>query len=153
MSRWPKFGRTVRARLHGGGEPQVGEVACGESPHLTCKRDQIKMRDYMDRRVTLPTWGPQSPCKQVLNALHSLINKRDFNIEGSFESQQSKPIFIDKNQRRSLSRPSDSGNGAKKSKKKKHSTPSKNLEQVMTGRASGLVALEKICQYVDSKIK
>lgn len=23
----------------------------------------------------------------------------------------------------------------------------------MTGRASGLVALEKICQYVDSKIK
>ena len=33
-------------------------------PHLSCKRDQIKMRDYMDRRVTpckwviMPTWGP-----------------------------------------------------------------------------------------------
>ena len=26
----------------------------GGSPHLSCKRDQIKMRDYMDRRVTPP---------------------------------------------------------------------------------------------------
>ena len=26
---------------------------CG-SPHISCKRDQIKMRDYMDRRVTSP---------------------------------------------------------------------------------------------------
>ena len=37
------------------------------SPHLSRKRDQIKMRDYMDRRVTplkrvtLPTWGPPPP--------------------------------------------------------------------------------------------
>ena len=23
----------------------MGEVACGGSPHLTCKRDQTKMRD------------------------------------------------------------------------------------------------------------
>ena len=42
------------------------------SPHLSCKRDQIKMRDYMDRRVTSPkrvtspTWGPPPPCKQAL---------------------------------------------------------------------------------------
>ena len=42
------------------------------SPHLSCKRDQIKMRDYMDRRVTppkwvtMPTWGPPRPCKQAL---------------------------------------------------------------------------------------
>ena len=28
------------------GDPQVGEVTCGGSPHLSCKRDQIKMRDY-----------------------------------------------------------------------------------------------------------
>ena len=34
------------------------------SPHLSCKCDQIKMRDYMDRQVTLskwvssPPWGP-----------------------------------------------------------------------------------------------
>ena len=26
---------------------------CG-SPHIACKRDQIKMRDYMDRQVTSP---------------------------------------------------------------------------------------------------
>ena len=35
------------------------------------KCDQIKMRDYMDRRVTppkrvtSPTWGPPPPCKQT----------------------------------------------------------------------------------------
>ena len=33
---------------------------------LTGKRDHIKMRDYMDRRVTSPTWGPPPPCKQGL---------------------------------------------------------------------------------------
>ena len=44
----------------------------GGSPHLSCQRDQIKMRDYMDRRVTppkrvtSPTWGPPPPCKQAL---------------------------------------------------------------------------------------
>ena len=30
------------------GDGQVGEVTCGRSPHLSCKRDQIKMRDYVD---------------------------------------------------------------------------------------------------------
>ena len=45
---------TPRACLHGGGGPQIGEVTCGGSPHLSCKRDQIKMRDYMDRQVTPP---------------------------------------------------------------------------------------------------
>ena len=62
-----------RSCLHGGGGPQIGEVTCGGSPHLPCKRDQIKMRGYMDRpvappeRVTSPTWGPPPPCKQALN--------------------------------------------------------------------------------------
>ena len=66
------FARGVRGSLHGVGRPQVGEVTCGESPHLSCKRDQIEMRDYMDRwvtppkRVTSPTWGPPPPCKQAL---------------------------------------------------------------------------------------
>ena len=38
-------------------------------PHLSCKRNQTKLRDYIDRRVTppkrvgLPTWGPQPQCK------------------------------------------------------------------------------------------
>ena len=54
------------------GGPQIGEVTCGGSTHLSCKRDYIKMRDYMDRRVTppkeatSPTWGPPPPCKEAL---------------------------------------------------------------------------------------
>ena len=61
------------ACLHGRGVPQICEVTCGGSTHLSCKRVQIKMRDYMDRRVTLsprvtsPTRGPPLPCKQALN--------------------------------------------------------------------------------------
>ena len=47
-------GEILRACLHGGGGPQVGEVTGGRSPHLSCKRDQIKMSDYMDKRVTPP---------------------------------------------------------------------------------------------------
>ena len=41
-------------------------------PTYSCKRDQIKMKDYLARRVTppkrvtSPTWGPPSPCKQAL---------------------------------------------------------------------------------------
>ena len=56
--------KQFRACLHGRGGPQIGEVTCDVSTHLSCKRDQIKMRDYMDRRVTLsprvtsPTRGP-----------------------------------------------------------------------------------------------
>ena len=57
----------IRACLHGGGGPQIGEVRCGESPHLTCKRDEIKMKDYMDRRITSSTRGPPPPCKHALN--------------------------------------------------------------------------------------
>ena len=56
----------LRTCLHGGGGPQTGEVTCGGSPHLSCKRDQIKMRDYMDWRVTPPTCGPPPPRKQAL---------------------------------------------------------------------------------------
>ena len=41
------------------GAPQVGQVAevtRGGSPHLSCKCEQIEMSDYMDGRVTPPTW-------------------------------------------------------------------------------------------------
>ena len=55
-----------RACLNRGGGPQIGEVTCSGSPHLTCKRDKIEMRDYMAERVTLPTWGPPPRCKQAL---------------------------------------------------------------------------------------
>ena len=69
--------KTIRACLHGGGGPRVGEVKYGGSPHLSCKRDQIKIRDCMDKRVTppkrvtSPTWGPPPPCKQALRHLFS----------------------------------------------------------------------------------
>ena len=33
---------------------RVSKVTCGGSLHLSCKRDQIKLRDYMDRRGGLP---------------------------------------------------------------------------------------------------
>ena len=65
-------GWRLTACLHGGGGPQKSEVTCGGSPHLSCKRHQIKMRDYVDRRVTppkwitSPTWGPPPLCKQAL---------------------------------------------------------------------------------------
>ena len=56
----------LRDCLHEGWGPQVGEVTFGGSLHLSYKRDQIKMRDYMDWQVTPPTWGPPPPCKQAL---------------------------------------------------------------------------------------
>ena len=37
----------LRTCLHRGGGPPVCEVTCGGSPHLSCKRDHIKMRDYV----------------------------------------------------------------------------------------------------------
>ena len=52
---------------------QIGEVKCDWSPHLSRKRNQIKMRDCMDRwvtppkPVTSPTWGPPPPCKHALS--------------------------------------------------------------------------------------
>ena len=56
----------LRACLRGGEGPQIGEATCGGSPQLSWKGDQIKMRNYMDRRVTSPTWGPPPPWKQAL---------------------------------------------------------------------------------------
>ena len=62
-----------RACLHGGGGPQVGEVTCGRSPHLSCKCDQIKKRNYMDRRGT--------PTSKIINRplfsnilFHQIVN-------------------------------------------------------------------------------
>ena len=52
--------------LHVAGGPQIGEVTCGGSPHLSSARHQIKMRYYMDRRVTSPSLGPPLACKQAL---------------------------------------------------------------------------------------
>ena len=38
--------QAFRACLHEGGVPEVGEVTCGGLPHLTCKRDHIKVARY-----------------------------------------------------------------------------------------------------------
>ena len=54
LSRGGAFTPFLRACLHEGGGPQVGEVTCGGLPQSTCKRDHIKTRDCMDRRVTPP---------------------------------------------------------------------------------------------------
>ena len=64
------FSYFIKTCLHGGGGPQAGEVKYGGPPHLSCKRDQIKMGDYMDKRatspkrVTSPTWGPHLHLKR-----------------------------------------------------------------------------------------
>ena len=70
---------SLRACLHEGGGPQVGEVTCGGLPLLTCKRDHTKMIDYMDRRVTPPkrvTSPIRGTCKQALkcSADYTMIN-------------------------------------------------------------------------------
>ena len=71
---WTKqSNKQLRACLQGGGGPQIGEVTYGGSPHLSCKRDQIKMRDYVNRRVTSPIWGPPPPCKQALKDIYLLL--------------------------------------------------------------------------------
>ena len=72
----------VRACLHEGGGPQVGEVTCGGLPHLSCKRDHIKMRDFMDRRVTpskrvtSPIWGTPPPSKQALKVTRYAVGDK-----------------------------------------------------------------------------
>ena len=38
--------------------PQIGKVSCGGLPHLSCKRDQIKIGEYIDWRVTPPKRVP-----------------------------------------------------------------------------------------------
>ena len=75
----------LTACLHGNGGPRVGEVtrlggttllsiqSLIWSPYLSCKRDQIKIKNYIDervtphKRVTSPIWGPPPPCEQALS--------------------------------------------------------------------------------------
>ena len=55
----------------------------GGPPQLSCKRDQDKIRNYMDRRVTAPrtvtspTLGPPPPCKQALSYVTSFFYRTD----------------------------------------------------------------------------
>ena len=62
----------LRACLHGGGGPQIGEVTY-VAGHPTYHVNVI-MRDYMDRWVTSPTWGSPPPCKQALKGGSGLLS-------------------------------------------------------------------------------
>ena len=84
--RWADY--STLKRLHGKmwprlrGLPVLADRATrlGGSPLVSCKRDQIKMREYMDwqvappTRVTSPTWGPPPPCKQALREKSCILN-------------------------------------------------------------------------------
>ena len=65
---------TIRACLNGGGGPQIGEVTCGWSPHLSRKRNQITKVSYHTylRSPTSMKTGPQnaiSPLQSFNEAL------------------------------------------------------------------------------------
>ena len=95
------------------GEPQVGEAtrvggvsllsiqSLIWSPHLSCKHDQIKIRDYMDRRVTPPkrvtsaTWGSPPPCKQAVNCMGSKNTKR-LRVQGQIKALHFKCLSFNK---------------------------------------------------------
>ena len=87
-------------RLHGKiwprlrGLPGLADRATrlGGSPHLSCRRDQIKMRDHMDRRVTppkrvpSPTWGPTG--LHVNRPLNIVIHKQGSWVSLKFTNKQ-----------------------------------------------------------------
>ena len=82
------FWAVLRACLHGGGGPQVGEVTCGGSLHLSCKRDQIKIRDYYGQVCPPPPWKQAlSPFSKTRINTKSLIRKW-FPNSNSFEFEQ-----------------------------------------------------------------
>ena len=96
-SRLPLICNTdLRACLHGDVGPQIGEVTCVGSPYLSCKYDQITMRDYMNRRVTPPMrvtspyWGPPPPCKQALSLVLKarVFGTRKWPIKGMLEGKR-----------------------------------------------------------------
>ena len=48
------------------GSSRVPAPRTRDEPLRTSAWEANHMRDYMDRRVTSPTWGPPPPCKQAL---------------------------------------------------------------------------------------
>ena len=55
----------LKACLHRGWGPQIGEAPCRGSPHLSCKRDQMKMKDYSG------TWLIRTPRGHAIVSLLS----------------------------------------------------------------------------------
>ena len=53
---------------------EVGEVTCGGSPNLSGRRDQIKVGNYIDRRVAPPISGlPHLPGVAHLHVNRPLV--------------------------------------------------------------------------------
>ena len=48
-------GKKKTFSLRGGRGPQIGEVTCGGSPHLSCKRDQIEINNRLYGQAGYPT--------------------------------------------------------------------------------------------------
>ena len=80
------------SRLHGKIRPRLTGLPhladqvtrLGGLSHISCKQNQIKIRNYSERRVTpprqvtSPTWCPPRPCKQTLKAeTHDATNRCD----------------------------------------------------------------------------
>ena len=79
----------IRACLHGGGGPQIGEVTCGGSPHLSCKHDEIKMRDYTDKRVTHKSGLPHLP-----GVPHLRVNRPEGSTHGAPSESDVAPVSL-----------------------------------------------------------
>ena len=79
-----------------GGLPGLADRAnrLGGSPHLSCKRNQIKMRGYIDRRVTPDkrvtslTWGPH------LHLNRTLVQRQNHNTTICFKPLQVKSMEV-----------------------------------------------------------
>ena len=70
----PKVGYMQVTRLGG------ATILSTWSPHLSCKRDQIKMRLYGQvgtphKKVISPTWGPPPQCQQALTNLRQAMQR------------------------------------------------------------------------------
>ena len=57
----------------GGGGPKIGEVTRSGSLHLSRKRDQTKIRDFMDKRVTPTSGFPHLPGVPHLHVNRPLV--------------------------------------------------------------------------------
>ena len=83
-----RIGNRLRACLHRGGVLL-----------LSCKRDQIKMRDDMDsrvtppKRVTSPTWGPPPPSKQAIKGIYHALCYLFQNIKRIFASVEFRNLW------------------------------------------------------------
>ena len=60
------------------GGPQKGVVTCGGSAYLSYKRDRMKMRDYVNRRLTHQSALPHLPGVPHLHVEQALTYRLEF---------------------------------------------------------------------------